>query len=146
VCVKSGEAGRQPSVGSELAGDNNVVVQVGTRQSVIVHANGNPLKTSHDPSPVPQARDRDNTRPPARRESPMFVAVSVPSLDRLTLQGDGNIRVTGINSRRLTVALPGSGDTEATGRTTKLAVTLGGAGTALLRPLVGARREGSAQR
>ena len=42
-------------------------------------------------------------------KSPMFVAVSVPSLDRLRLQGAGNISLTGINSRTLTVALPGSG-------------------------------------
>ena len=44
----------------------------------------------------------------------MFVAVSRPSLDGLTLEGDGNISVTGIKSQSLTVALPGSGNIEAT--------------------------------
>ena len=48
-------------------------------------------------------------------KSPMFVAVSLPSLDRLRLQGDGNISATAINSRNLTVALPGSGNVHATG-------------------------------
>jgi hypothetical protein len=49
--------------------------------------------------------------------------VSVPSLDRLRLQGAGNIPVTGIDSRRLTVALPGSGNIHATGTTARLDVT-----------------------
>jgi hypothetical protein len=66
----------------------------------------------------------------------MFVAVSVPSLDALTLQGDGNITVTGINSRDLTVVLPGSGNIQATGTTTRLRVTISGEATALLRQLI----------
>ena len=69
-------------------------------------------------------------------KTPMFVAVSLPSLDRLRLQGAGNISVTGINSRNLTVALPGSGNIDATGTTTKLDVTISGEGTALLRQLI----------
>ena len=69
-------------------------------------------------------------------KSPMFVAVSLPSLDGLRLQGAGNISVTGINSRSLTVALPGSGNVEAAGTTTKLDVTISGEGTALLRQLI----------
>jgi hypothetical protein len=44
--------------------------------------------------------------------------------------------VTAINSRNLTVALPGSGNIEATGTTTKLDVTISGEGTALLRRLI----------
>lgn len=65
----------------------------------------------------------------------MFVAVSLPSVDALTLQGDGNITVTGINSPHLTVALPGSGVIHATGTTTRLEVTISGEGTALLGQL-----------
>jgi hypothetical protein len=68
--------------------------------------------------------------------SPMFVAVTLPAVDRLRLQGDGNIVVTGIHSRRLIVALPGNGTIDASGRTTRLDVTIGGEGTALLRGLV----------
>jgi hypothetical protein len=44
--------------------------------------------------------------------------------------------VTGIDSRNLTVSLPGSGNIDATGATTKLAVTISGEGTALLRRLI----------
>lgn len=66
----------------------------------------------------------------------MFVAVSLPSLDGLRLQVDGHNSVTGINSRSLTVALPGSGNIDATRTTTKLDVTISGEGTALLRHLI----------
>jgi len=66
----------------------------------------------------------------------MFVAVSVPSLDALMLQGDGNITVTGISSRTLTVALPGAGNIHATGTTTRLDVTVSGEGNAFLRQLI----------
>ena len=69
-------------------------------------------------------------------KSPMFVTVSVPSLDAVRLQGAGNIAVTGIHSRALTVTLPGAGNIDVTGTTTKLHVTISGEGTAMLRGLV----------
>jgi hypothetical protein len=121
--------------GVELAGENNVIVRVGASQSVIVHADGNLLKRV-------TTRVRSGrlvigtTRGSLIAESPMFVAVSLPSLDLLGLEGEGNISVTGIKSRSLTVALPGSGNIEASGTTRKLDVTISGEGTALLRQLV----------
>jgi len=66
----------------------------------------------------------------------MFVAVTLPSLDRLRHQADGDIAVTGINSRKLAVALAGSGNLDATGTTAKLDTTISGEGTALLRQLI----------
>jgi hypothetical protein len=66
----------------------------------------------------------------------MFVAVSLPSLDELTLQGDGNITVVGIGSRSLSVVLPGTGVIQATGTTMRLDVRISGAGTAMLGPLI----------
>ena len=41
--------------------------------------------------------------------------------------------MTGVNSKRLTVALPESGNIHPTGTTTKLGVTISGDGTTLLR-------------
>lgn len=41
----------------------------------------------------------------------MYVAVTVPSLDRIVLRGAGNISVSGIESERLSVSLPGAGTT-----------------------------------
>ncbi len=105
------------------------------RQSVIVHADTNLLRRVT--TRVRSGRLVIGTTPGnLGAKSPMFVAVSLPSLDGLTLQGDGNISVTGIKSRNLTVALPGSGNIDATGTTTKLDVTISGEGNALLRQLI----------
>jgi Putative auto-transporter adhesin, head GIN domain len=123
-----------PFTGVELAGDNNVTVQVGARQSVIVHADSNLLERV-----TTQVRSGrlviDATPGNLSAKSPMFVAVRLPSLDTLRLQGDGNISATGIDSENLAVALPGSGNIHATGTATKLHVTLSGEGTAVLRRL-----------
>ena len=133
-----------PFTGVDLAGENNVVVQVGAKQSVIVHADSNLL--GRVTTRVRSGRLVIGTTPGnLAAKSPMFVTVSVPSLDGLRLRGDGNISVTGINSPSLTVALPGSGTVEAIGTTAKLDVTIGGEGTALLRRLTRARRESGAQ-
>jgi hypothetical protein len=124
-----------PFTGVELAGDNNVIVQVGATQSVTVHADSNLL--TRVTTQVRSGRLVIGTTPGnLSAKTPMFVAVSLPSLDRLRLQADGNIAVTGINSRKLTVALAGSGNIDATGTTTRLDVTISGEGTALLRQLI----------
>lgn len=121
--------------GVDLAGANNVLVQVGSRQSVIVHADDNLLKRVT--TRVRSGRLVIGTTPGnLSARSPMFVVVSVPSLDGLRLQGAGNITVTGVNSQSLTVRLPGSGNIDATGSTTELDVTLSGHGTALLGQLI----------
>jgi hypothetical protein len=68
--------------------------------------------------------------------SPMFVTVSLPSLDRLRLLGNGNITVERVDSQRLTVSLSGSGNIQATGTAKKLDVEVSGEGTTLLQQLV----------
>lgn len=120
--------------GVVLAGDNNVIVEVGASRSVIVHGDSNLLRRVT--TRVRSGRLVIGTTPGnLSAKSPMFVTVSLPSLHGIRLQGDGNITVTGINSRTLTIALPGSGNINATGTTTKLGVTISGEGTALLRQL-----------
>jgi hypothetical protein len=124
-----------PFTGVDLAGENNVIVHVAASQSVIVHADSNLL--TRVTTRVRSGSLMIGTTPGnLNAKTPMFVAVSVPSLDALTLQGDGSITVTGINSRRLTVALRGSGVIHATGTTTLLEVTISGEGTALLGQLL----------
>jgi hypothetical protein len=124
-----------PLTGVDLVGANNVVVRVGAPQSVIVHADRNLLgrvttQVSSGSLVI------GNTPGTLNARSPMFVAVSVPSLDALTVQGSGNITVTGINSPSLTVQLPGSGTIHAAGTTARLEVTIAGSGTALLSRLI----------
>ncbi len=124
-----------PFTGVDLVGENNVIVHVGARQSVIVHADSNLL--GRVTTRVRSGSLVIGTTPGnLHAKAPMFVAVSVPSVDALMLTGDGNITVTGINSRRLTVGLPGSGIIHATGTTTRLEVTISGEGTALLGQLI----------
>ena len=134
--VAATQARSVPSfTGVDLAGANNVIVHVGATQSVVVHADSNLL--GRVTTRVRSGRLVIGTTPGnLSAKSPMFVAVSVPSLDRLRRQGAGNISVTGINSRTLTVALPGSGNIDAGGTTSKLRVTISGEGTALLRQLI----------
>jgi hypothetical protein len=136
----SGVAVRQtrvlpPFTGVNLAGANNVVVRVGGKQSVVVHADDNLIARV-----TTRVRSGtlviDTTPGMLNAKSPMFVTVTVPSLDDLRLQGSGNISVTGIDSRGLTVALAGAGNIEAAGTATKLHVTLSGQGNALLRGLI----------
>ena len=124
-----------PFSGVVLAGDNNVVVRVGAKRSVVVHADSNLLRRVT--TRVRSGRLVIGTTPgnlSARK--PMFVTVSLPALEDLRLEGAGNISVTGIKSRNLSVALPGSGNVDAGGIATKLDVSISGEGTALLRQLV----------
>jgi Putative auto-transporter adhesin, head GIN domain len=124
-----------PFTAVDLAGANNVIVQVGARQSVVVHADSNLLRRVT--TRVRSGKLVIATTPGSfAAKTPMFVQVRLPSLDRLRLQGAGNITVTGIKSRNLTVALPGSGNIDATGTATRLKVTLSGEGNALLRQLI----------
>jgi hypothetical protein len=121
--------------GVDLAGANNVMVRVGARQSVIVHADSNLLgrvTTQVSSSSLVIG----NTPGTLSARSPMWVAVSVPSLDALTVEGSGNISVTGIHTSSLTVRLPGSGTIHAAGATARLDVAIGGSGTALLSGLI----------
>ena len=124
-----------PFTGVDLAGANNVTVQVGGRQSVIVHADSNLLRRVT--TRVRSGRLVIGTTPGnLSAKTPMFVVVSLPSLDDIRLQGAGNISVTGINSESLTVELPGSGNIYATGTTTTVDVTISGEGNAVLRQLI----------
>lgn len=124
-----------PFTGVDLAGHNNVIVQVGARQSVVVHGDSNLL--AHVTTRVRSgALVIGNTADSFRPRTRMYVQVNVPFLDRVRLRGAGNISVAGINSRELTVALPGAGNLGVSGTTSKLVVGISGAGNAQLRELV----------
>ena len=119
----------------DLAGFNNVVVRAGGPQSVVVHADGNLLRRVT--TRVRAGRLVIGTTPGnLAAKSPMYVVVTLPSVEALTLRGAGNIIVSDLDSRRLTVRLPGAGTIRATGRAARLDVTISGSGTALLGQLV----------
>jgi hypothetical protein len=118
----------------ELAGANNVTIHVGGKQAVIVHADDNLLGRI---TTTVRAGNLviGNTAGSFTSKSPMSVAVSVPSLDALTLAGSGVIVATGIDTASLTASLPGSGVLYASGSATRLDITLSGSGDARLGQL-----------
>ncbi len=119
----------------DLAGTTNLVVHVGGPQSVIVHADDNLL--GRTTTTVSSGRLVVGTTPGnLSPKTPMFVVVTVPSLGAVTLRGEGNIAVTGLNSRNFAVGLPGSGTITVEGNAARLAIAAAGEGTILLRQLI----------
>ena len=57
-----------PFTGVDLAGSNNVIVRVGARRSVVVHADSNLLSRVTTRRTIGPARDRDHARQPQRQE------------------------------------------------------------------------------
>jgi hypothetical protein len=123
-----------PFTGVELAGSNNVTIQVGRRRSVVVHADDNLVRRIT--TVVDSGRlVIGNTPGSFNSRSPMWVTVTAPSVDTLILSGSGNLNVSGVSSPGLSVTLVGSGNVSASGNTHRLTVTIPGSGTAQLGQL-----------
>jgi hypothetical protein len=121
--------------GVELSGSNNVVIRVGPKQRVVVHADDNLL--GRVTTNVEGGTLVVGNKPGSfSTKSPMHVAITTPSLRGITLSGSGVVSAAGIESPRLTVALPGSGVIRASGRAERLDVALGGSGDAQLEQLI----------
>lgn len=123
-----------PFTGVDLAGSNVVTVRVGGSQAVVVRADDNLL--SHVTTAVRSGTLVIGTKGSFTTRSPMRVAVTVPSLDALTLAGSGVGSVQGIDALRLHVSLSGSGVVRASGAVSRLDVSLSGSGDAQLGELV----------
>jgi hypothetical protein len=110
----------------ELAGSNNVSVQVGTPQSVVVHADDNLVgkvrTTVRSGTLVIETTGSFSTR------APMRVSVVVPELTSVSLSGSGNVIVDGVDSPSFTASLPGSGTLLVAGRADHLEASLPGSG------------------
>ena len=118
----------------DLAGSNKVTVEVGGRQSVVVHADSNLIR--HVTTRVVAGTLVIGTTGAFTTRSPMSVDVSVPALAAVELSGSGEISVTGIHEPRMIVTLSGSGALYARGTATVLDVNLSGSGLAQLDNLV----------
>jgi hypothetical protein len=124
-----------PFASVELAGSTRVTVRVGDERSVVVRADDNLV--ARVTTTVQDGTLVIGTVPGSfTAQSPMTVAVGVPSLDALTLSGSGIVAATGVDASSLTVRLPGSGVLRASGAATRLDVTLEGSGDAQLGQLV----------
>lgn len=118
----------------ELAGSNIVTIRVGRPQAVVVHADDNLVGRVTTTVDGGRLVIGDRGRGFSVR-SPMSVAVTTPSLDALILSGSGAVDVSGVDTPRLAVSLPGSGAVRAAGSAGTLDVVITGSGTADLRGL-----------
>jgi hypothetical protein len=117
----------------ELAGSNNVIVVVGDRQSVVVHADSNLI--GHVTTQVVAGSLVIADTGSFTAKTPVSVEVSVPSLTALNLSGSGQLSVTGIKTPHMIVMVSGSGLLHAAGTAARLDVTLSGDGMAQLNQL-----------
>lgn len=63
-----------------------------------------------------------------RPTKPIRFVVQTPEIEKLAIQGSGQIDAQDLNSEELVVSVAGSGDVSVTGRVTTLSVTIDGAG------------------
>lgn len=124
-----------PFAAVDLAGSNNVTIHVGGEQAVVVSADDNLVR--HVTTRVEGGKLVIGTTSGSfTTKTPMNVDVTVPALHAVTLSGSGTVVADGIDAKRMTVALPGSGILRASGTATTLAVDHGGSGDAQLEGLV----------
>jgi hypothetical protein len=124
-----------PFAAVDLAGSNEVTIHVGGKQSVVVTADDNLIddvttRVERGKLVVSTASGSFTTN------VPMKVDVTVPALRAVTLSGSGIVTAEGIDAKRLTVALPGSGILRASGTATTLVVDHSGSGDAQLEGLL----------
>lgn len=118
----------------DLTGSNKVTVDVGVRQSVVVHGDSNLIRDVT--TRVVAGNLVIGTTGSFTTRSPMSVDVGLPALAAVKLSGNGEISVNGIDGPRLIVTLSGNGALYASRTTTQLDVTLSGSGLVQLDNLV----------
>jgi hypothetical protein len=115
-----------PFTGIELMGSNNVIVQVGQPQSVVVRADDNLIgRVTTD---VRGTQLLIGNAGDYRTKIDMRVEVTVPSLSSVTLSGSGSLAVHGVRTADFTADLPGSGLLTVTGTADVLHATILGSG------------------
>jgi Putative auto-transporter adhesin, head GIN domain len=121
-----------------VTGISNLIVRLGAPRSVVVSAD-NDLLNRITTRVQSHSLVIGNTPGYYSIKTPIRVQVTAPSVDPLRLEGDGDITAADINSRNLTLALMGLGTIHASGKATRLRVTISGAGDAQFRQLIAQR-------
>jgi hypothetical protein len=120
------------SVSSEAGGD--VDVTIGDSQSVEVTIDDNLL-----PLLVTEVVDGElkiRTTGSFSTSIGLNVKITTPSLDSIRSSGVGNVKIEGLDSEQLTVALSGVGGVTAKGKVQTLDITVSGVGSANLKELL----------
>ena len=129
--VAASEIRRLPAFTAvDLAGTNEMTVQVGEPQQVVVRGDDNLLDkvVTQVRAGVLVVSDRGSFT----TRSPMSVVVTVPSLRSATMSGTGQLTATGIAADSFTARLPGTGTLILSGRADRVAASVSGDGAATL--------------
>ena len=122
----------------ELRGSTNLEVRLGAAPSLAVRADDNILQQVTNR--IENGTLIIDTRGSFRTRTSPKAFVTVPNIDYLGSRGSGDADIAGVANRRLELALQGSGNIKATGRTEEVKVALKGSGNIDTRGL----RAGSA--
>ncbi|MFC7537152.1 head GIN domain-containing protein [Sphingomonas sp. GCM10030256] len=113
----------------------DVAVRVGPRQSLVVTTDDNLLPLIRS-----QIRNRDKLVVESvgsyRTARAPRITITVPRLAAFALRGSGDAVIEGVNGDSLALAIAGSGDIRARGRTGSLSVAINGSGDVDARQLV----------
>ena len=114
-------------------GAETVEIRFGPTHSLVIAADDNilPLLTSE----VEDGTLKLSSRGSYRTRGPIKVWITVPNLDSYQSFGSGDAVIHQVNSSRLRLAINGSGDLVATGRTSELDIAVYGSGRARLESL-----------
>lgn len=123
-----------PFTAVELAGSNNLTVQVGSPQSVAVRGDDNLV--GHVRTTVRSGVLVIETVGDFSTRAPMRVSVVAPDLTSVSLSGSGTVTVDGVVAASFTAGLSGSGTMLVTGRAERLDASLAGSGQMDLHGLV----------
>jgi hypothetical protein len=120
----------------DLAGTNDVRVNIGPEQKVLVRADDNLV--AQVTTQVRKGTLVVSEHGSFEAATPMSVEVTVPGLEALTLSGagTGTLSVEGVDAPRFSVRLDGTGLVVVRGRADHVDATLAGTGNAQLQDLV----------
>ena len=116
----------EPFSAVDLRGTNDVAITVGPKQSIVVHADDNLIDRVTTVADSGQLAV--STRGSMTTESPMYVEITLPALDSITLSGTGMLGVRGVDTGELTVALPGTGTVSVSGNAGRVEADMAGTG------------------
>ncbi len=117
----------------EARGASEVIVRVGPAPSLRITADSNPIPLIG--SEIRGSKLILDARGSYRTRAKVRIVVTVPAIDAMALNGSGNGTVDGVASGRLALAIGGSGNLRATGRTRDLAIAIDGSGNVDARGL-----------
>jgi hypothetical protein len=133
--VAASEIRRLPAFTAvDLAGTNEMTVQVGEPQQVVVRADDNLLDkvVTQVRAGVLVVSDRGSFT----TRSPMSVFVTVPSLRSATMSGTGQLTATGVTANSFAARLPGTGTLIVSGRAERVDASVSGDGAVTLGSLL----------